>query len=69
MLSNGRKLTNVGALPLIPQPAHEWNTMLTVLKMAQGINVEVLEGKKTVVTMDMALYEKAIQLTDCNPAI
>ena len=61
-------ITNFGALPLIPAPAHEWTTLLTVLKLAQGINAQTVgENKKTVISLDMALYEKALQLLDCRP--
>ena len=34
-------VTRVGALPLVAAPAHEWNTLLTVLKQGQAINVKV----------------------------
>ena len=50
-------------LPLIAAPAHEWSTLLSVLKQTQQITVSVLgEGHTTVIALDMALlYEKAIQ--------
>lgn len=31
----------VSAPPLVAAPAHEWSTLLTVLKLAQGISVKV----------------------------
>jgi len=34
-------VTREGAPPLVAAPAHEWNTLLTVLKQAQAINVKV----------------------------
>ena len=55
--------TKVGVLPLVPAPAHEWSTLLTVLKQAQHINTIVLgPNRKTIITLDMQLYEKAKQL-------
>ena len=55
--------TKVGVLPLVPTPAHEWLTLLTVLKQAQHINTTVLgPSMKTVITLDMQLYEKAKHL-------
>ena len=50
-------------MPLLAAPAHEWSTMLTVLKQAQNITTVVLgEGHKTVITFDLQLYEKAVKL-------
>ena len=34
LLSESRLLTKVGALPLLPEVAHEWSTLLTVLMQA-----------------------------------
>lgn len=41
LVSEVMPVTRVGTPPLIAAPAHEWNTLLTVLKQAQGINVQV----------------------------
>ena len=63
-----RPQTTVNALPLLAAPAHEWQTMVTVLKQAQKINVEVMgPERKTVITFDMALYEKARRLELLHP--
>ena len=35
-------VTRVGAPPLIAAPAHEWNTLLTVLMNAQTISTQVV---------------------------
>ena len=56
-------LTTVTMMPLLAAPAHEWSTMLTVLKQAQNITTVVLgESHKTVITFDLQLYEKAVKL-------
>ena len=34
LLSVSMPLTNVGALPLLPEVAHEWSTLLTVITQA-----------------------------------
>jgi hypothetical protein len=63
LLGTALPLTHVGSPPLIPFPAHEWDTLLTVLKQAQGINAATVgPNHKTVITLDMQLYEKAKQL-------
>ncbi|KAL9976959.1 hypothetical protein ACROYT_G014308 [Oculina patagonica] len=56
-------VTRVGAPPLIAAPAHEWNTLLTVLKQAQAINVKVVgQQRKTIISLDMGLYMPAKKL-------
>ena len=56
-------LTRVGSPPLIAAPAHEWNTLRTVLMQAQGISSKVVgPNHKTVVSLDMGLYKPAKQL-------
>ena len=63
LLASDKPLTKVAALPLVAAPAHEWQTLLTVLKQTQQINCIVMgPDRKTVITLDMALYERAKQL-------
>jgi hypothetical protein len=67
LVSSGQSLTNVGALPLLPEVAHEWSTMLTVILQASKLKTLVTgEEHPTVITFDMALYEKAVQLVDAR---
>ena len=61
-------MTEVGALPLLPEVAHDWSTLLTVMKQAILLKeLEVGEDHITVITFDMALYEKAIKLVETHP--
>ena len=66
--TTSKPLTEVGALPLPPQVAHEWSTLLTVMKQAHQLK-ELTVGEEyiTVITYDMALYAKAVQLVDARP--
>lgn len=67
LMSSCQPVTQVGALPLLPEVAHEWPTILTVMLQASKLNTLVVgEAHPTVITFDMALYEKAIQLLDAN---
>jgi len=61
-------VTQVGALPLLPEAAHEWSTLMTVLQQCCRMK-ELAVGKDhpTVVSCDLALYEKVVQLLDANP--
>lgn len=63
LIGGALPVTRVGAPPLIAAPAHEWNTLLTVLKQAQAINVKVVgQQRKTVISLDMGLYIPAKKL-------
>ena len=68
LLSESKPLTQVGALPLLPEVAHEWSTLLTVIMQASELKkLAVDEDHLTVISFDMALYEKVIQLLDARP--
>ena len=55
--------TRVGTPPLVAAPAHEWQTLLTVIKQAQGISTKVVgPDRKTVISLDLGLYKPAKQL-------
>ena len=68
LISPGKSLTQVGALPILPEVAHEWPTLMTVMLQASQVKRFVVgEGHPAVITFDMALYEKSIQLLDGRP--
>ncbi|KXJ12360.1 hypothetical protein AC249_AIPGENE6741 [Exaiptasia diaphana] len=74
MAGSAVPVTRVGSPPLIPEPAHEWRTLLTVLKQAQNIKTAVVgPSRKTVISLDLGLYQPAKQLqmsrTDLNHII
>jgi len=48
--------------------AHEWSTLLTVIMQASQLRrLAVGEDHPTVISFDMALYEKVIQLMMPDP--
>jgi len=70
LLSESRPLTKVGASPLLPEVVHEWSTLLTVLMQASQLRrLAVGEDHPTIITVDMALYEKVLQLLDARPQL
>ena len=70
LVSSGQPLTQVGALPLLPEVAREWSTLLTVMLQASRLKSLVVGYEHpTVITFDLALYEKAIQLLDSRPSL
>jgi len=67
LVSSGQSLTNVGALPLLPEVGHKWSTMLPVILQASKLKTLVTgEEHPTAITFDMALYEKAVQFVDAR---
>ena len=53
-------LTSVNIPPLLAVPAHEWQTLLTILKQAQNLSTKVVgPERKTVITLDLGLYKPA----------
>ena len=53
-------VTKVGMPPLIAAPVHKWPTLLTILMQAQKISsIVVGPDRKTVITLDMGLYQPA----------
>ena len=62
-MSSPMPLTRVGTSPLIVAPAHEWQTLLTILMEAQNITRTVVGQKRRTVTLfDMGLYTPAKKL-------
>ena len=62
LISDAMPLALTGTPQLIPAPAQEWSTLLTVLKQTQWINT-VLVGinRNTVINFDMDLYKPGKQ--------
>ena len=57
------KKTRIDSAPLIAAPAHEWQTLLTILMQAQHITTKMVGvGHKTVVSLDLGLYKPTKQL-------
>ena len=63
MLNEPMPVARAVTPPLIAAPAHEWQTLLTVLMQAQNILVTVVgPRRKTVISLDMGLYQRAKKL-------
>ena len=62
-MSSRMPLTRVGIPPLITAPAHEWQTLLTILMQAQNIKTTVVgQNMRTAISLDMGLYQPAKKL-------
>ena len=63
LINNMMPVTRVGTLPFIAAPAHQWQTLLTILTQAQNINTKIVgPEKKTVISLDLGLYQPAKKL-------
>ena len=54
-------------LPLIKSPPTDWTTLLTALKNCQKVSEVGAPGKRTITTLDLPLYIKAVQLVSTRP--
>lgn len=65
--SNQIKRSNTLLLPLITGPAADYSTIYTALKQSQNITTWCLgPGQKTVISLDLDLYARALQLCEGN---
>ena len=53
-------------MPLYPGSPTDWSNLYTSLKLAQGINTDITGCKQTIITLDLQLYAKAMQLREKN---
>ena len=58
--------TTIAMLPLIKSPPTDLGTLYSALKICQGISTTITPNKKTIVTLDLQLYIKAVQLATRN---
>ena len=56
-------------LPLIQSPPTNWGTLLSALLQCQQISCITAPGMKTIVTLDMQLHIKAVQIVDTRPEL
>ena len=60
IISSPMPLARVGNLILKAAPAHEWQTLLTILMEAQNMKMTVVgQNRRTVIKLDMGLYPPA----------
>jgi len=68
--SDDRPTTLVHTIPLYRSPAHEYNTLIDVLKQAQQIMASVMgHNSMFVITFDMDLYMRAMKLQSLRPDV
>ena len=55
-------LTNYCSLPLYPGSPTDWTNLYAALQICQNISVSVISNRKTIISLDLQLYAKAMQL-------
>ena len=64
LITSTPTITTCQGLPLYPSSPTDWSTLYTALKIVQEINVEVTGENKTIVSLDLQLYSKCMQLRE-----
>ena len=62
LLTKSTFTTTCQRLPLYPGHPTDWGNLYTALKIVQRINVSVGGNQKTIITLDLQLYAKCMQL-------
>lgn len=66
LLMDKEQPTICQGLPLYPSSPTDWSTLYTSLKVVQGLNVVATGSRRTIITLDLQLYSKCIQLREDN---
>ena len=66
LLTKAPSVTFCETLPLSSISLTDWTELHPALKQAQGINMKVPPNKKTIVTLDLQLYAKCVELRSKN---
>ena len=62
LISEAHVKTTYCALPLLQGNPMDWSYLYTALKSAQNLNAKVSSAEETIVSLDLQLYSKCIQL-------
>ena len=66
LLTETPSVTLCETLPLSPISPTDWTVLYAALKQAQEINMKVFPNKKSIVTLDLQLYAKCMELRSRN---
>ena len=62
LIGKENALTSFCCLPIIHGSPTDWGNLYSAIKEAEHLNEEIAPGTKTVISFDLQLYSKAIQL-------
>ena len=62
LMTNSPVITTCETLPLSPLSPTDWTGIYTALKQVQGINAKISPHRKTIITLDLQLYAKCMEL-------
>ena len=66
MVTKARSMKHINALPLYPAPPTDFSNLYQALKICQNISTAVAPSRKIIITLDLQLYAKALQLQGKN---
>ena len=66
MVTKARSVTKINALLLYPAPPTDFSNLYQALKICQIISTAVASSTKIIITLDLQLYAKALQLQGRN---
>ena len=64
LISSANAKTTCQCLPLLPSSPTDWSNLYSALKIVQDINVSVTGNHRTIVSLDLQLYSKCMQLRE-----
>jgi len=62
LITDALPITIYCGLPLYPAPPTDWSNFYAALKICQNISAVTCPGRKTIISLDLQLYSKALQL-------
>ena len=66
MVTKACSITNINVLPLYLAPPPDFSNLYQALKICQNISAAVASSRKAIITLDLQLYAKALQLQGRN---
>ena len=66
MVTKAHSITNINALLLYPSPPTDFSNLYQALKICQNFSTAAAPRRKTIITLDLQLYAKALQLQGRN---
>ena len=64
LLNESMAITSCNLLPLLPSSPTDWSNLYSALKIVQGINISITGNRRTIITLDLQLYAKCMQLRE-----
>ena len=64
LLVSQQNITKCQLLPLYQETSTDWSNLYAALKIAPGVSISVQPNQKTIVSLDLQLHAKCMQLRE-----